>query len=59
MVLEEVEVEEVAAAAAVVRDQVQGAWDVWMMFADQSVEAVDRSMSLPQYCCIKSMPGRV
>jgi hypothetical protein len=40
MDLEEVEVEEVV--AAVVRDQVRGAWDVWTMFADQSVEAVDR-----------------
>jgi hypothetical protein len=57
MDLEEVEVEEVV--AAVVRDHVRGAWDVWMMFADQSVEAVDRSMGLPPYCCIKSMLGWV
>ena len=58
MDLEEVEVEE-EVVAAVVRDQVRGAWDVWMMFADRSVEAVDRSMGLPQYCRIKSMLGRV
>jgi hypothetical protein len=45
MDLEEVEVE-VVVVAAVVRDQVRGAWDVWTMFADQSVEAVDRSMGL-------------
>lgn len=36
---EEVVVEEVA---AVVRDSVRGAWDVWMMFVDRSARAVNK-----------------
>jgi DNA-directed RNA polymerase subunit N (RpoN/RPB10) len=56
------DLEEEVVAAVVrdqVRDQVRGVWDVWTMFADRSVEAVNRSMGLRRYCCTKSMLGRV